>query len=379
MSAGRAWLAQTFANLTWRAFGMFCLVMVALAMSEPAAMVAVSSGGGITTVTLGILKPIAFLFLLYFPVLLAVIAVESRGPRHGRAHIAALIASVVVSQLFGATLWAAVTPWLYPDGYLKFWLGPLDTPIALLRYFGGHAVMALVVSLIATTLYLYLKRNAELAAAMHLESVERENIERNSAEARLQVMQAQIEPHFLFNTLASVRHLYETDRASGRAMLQHLSRYLTASLPKMRETASTLGRELALTTAYLNVQQIRMGPRLSFDCDVPERLHALIIPPMMLATLAENAVIHGLGPLPDGGSITISAGIRDGRLVVEVADNGHGLQETWGGGIGLANIRARLLSTYGTQAKLVLGAGPEGGVRAVIEFPLPALVEATAA
>jgi sensor histidine kinase YesM len=379
MNAWRAWLAQTFSGLTWQSFGRFCLVIVALSLSEPASMVSVTAGGGFVPITLGLLKPFAFTFLLYFPVLLAVVAVENRGPQQGRARIAALISAVVISQSVGATLWAAVIPWLYPDGYLTRWLGPLDTRIALLRYFGGHAVMALVVSLIATTLYLYLKRNAKLAATLHEESVQREDVERNSAEARLKVMQAQIEPHFLFNTLASVRHLYQTDRGSGRAMLQHLSRYLTASLPAMRESTSTLGREIALTTAYLNVQQIRMGPRLRFDCDVPEPLRALIIPPMMLATLAENAVIHGLGSLPQGGSIRISARISGNRLVVAVADNGRGLQETWGGGVGLANIRARLLSTYGDQAKLVLGAGPEGGVSAVIELPLPPLAELKAA
>jgi LytS/YehU family sensor histidine kinase len=193
------------------------------------------------------------------------------------------------------------------------------------------------------------------------------------------MMQAQIEPHFLFNTLASVRRLYQTDPGSGRAMLQHLSRYLTASLPIFRESRSTLGRELALATAYLSVQKIRMEARLAFDVDVPEGLRSAVVPPMMLATLVENAVNHGLSPLPDGGHIRISAHTGSGKLVVEVTDNGCGLQETWGVGVGLANIRARLQSAFGEEAELRLSERPEGGVTAAIELPLASPAVARAA
>jgi sensor histidine kinase YesM len=140
----------------------------------------------------------------------------------------------------------------------------------------------------------------------------------------------------------------------------------------MRESRSTLGRELALTTAYLNVQKMRMETRLDFGIDVPERLLAIVVPPMMLATLVENAVIHGLSPLPAGGRIEISAEEHAGKLLVRVTDNGRGLKDTWGAGVGLSNIRARLQSAFGNTACLRLAAGDERGVVATLEIPMTA-------
>ena len=237
----------------------------------------------------------------------------------------------------------------------------------------------MAVSALATALYFFVKRDAESAEALHQESIAQEKSERESAEARMQVMQAQIEPHFLFNTLASVRRLYQTDRTAGRSMLQHLSRYLTSSLPRMRESRPTIERELALAIAYLNVQKIRMESRLTFAVDVPRALRGLVVPPMMIATLVENAVIHGLSPVPEGGRIRISASADSGKLILGVEDDGHGLQETWGGGVGLANIRARLASEFGGGAQLHLAQRSDGGVMATIELPLEAASEARAA
>jgi LytS/YehU family sensor histidine kinase len=162
-------------------------------------------------------------------------------------------------------------------------------------------------------------------------------------------------------------------------MLRHLVSYLTASLPTLRAAHSTLGRELALATAYLNVQKIRMGARLGVEIDVPLALHEIEVPPMMLATLAENAIIHGLGPLPEGGRIRIVARAKDGRLTVQVADDGRGLQDAWGAGIGLANIRARLHSEFRDNANVTLASGPQRGVTATIDLPLPADMHALAA
>jgi LytS/YehU family sensor histidine kinase len=121
--------------------------------------------------------------------------------------------------------------------------------------------------------------------------------------------------------------------------------------------------------AYLNVQKIRMGARLAVDVDVPRALHALPVPPMMLSTLAENAVIHGVGPMPGGGKVTISARRAGERLVVAVSDDGRGFQSTWGAGVGLANIRARLESEFGAAAALELRPDGERGVTASISLP----------
>src|SRR5262249_29175260 len=143
-------------------------------------------------------------------------------------------------------------------------------------------------------------------------------------EARLQVLQAQIEPHFLFNTLANVRRLYQTEPVAAESMLQNLMRYLAVALPQMRAVASTLGREAALTEAYLNIHRTRMGRRLTFEIEIPESLLHAPVPPMMLLTLAENAIKHGLNPLPEGGFVRISANADDGRLRLQVADSGQG-------------------------------------------------------
>ena len=153
-------------------------------------------------------------------------------------------------------------------------------------------------------------------------------------------------------------------------MLDHLTRYLSAMLPRMRSVHSTLGQELALALAYLHVQQVRMGPRLTVATDVPESLEALAFPPMMLVTLVENAIRHGINPLPQGGEVRIAARLIDGELRLQVADTGRGLQESSGAGVGLANIRARLATLYGGGARLLLSQNPRQGVIATIELPV---------
>ena len=187
---------------------------------------------------------------------------------------------------------------------------------------------------------------------------------------RLRVLQAQVEPHFLFNTLSNVRRLYQTDATAGRAMLAQLSRYLRAALPRMRENETTLADEIDLVSAYLGVQKIRMGERLKTSIDAPTALLATRVPPMMLATLVENAVKHGVGPLAEGGAIRISAERSADALTLSVADNGRGLTAASGSGVGLANIRARLAALYGERAALRLEANSPRGVVATISIPV---------
>jgi LytS/YehU family sensor histidine kinase len=189
------------------------------------------------------------------------------------------------------------------------------------------------------------------------------------AEARLQALQAQVEPHFLFNTLAHVKWLYRRDADSGRRMLDRLVDYLHGALPQVRQTTTTLEQELQLAQAYLDIQQLRIGGRLAFTIDVPEEIAQLRFPPLMLLTLVENSIKHGIAPQTDGGTIGIRAQADENKLRIEVRDTGAGLREAKGTGLGLANVRARLAALFGAGARLVIEPNLPHGVVAAIEIP----------
>ncbi len=188
--------------------------------------------------------------------------------------------------------------------------------------------------------------------------------------ARLQLLRAQIEPHFLFNTLATVRTLMRIDRAAAADMIDDLMRYLAEALPKLRQDESSLAEELRLIKSYLRIHQIRMGSRLTFELSVPEQLGAERIPSMMLLTLVENALKHGINPTVEGGSIHVSARRDTAALVLKVADSGAGMVATQGYGMGLANIRRRLTLLYGDDAELTLAAASAHGAVATVSIPL---------
>jgi LytS/YehU family sensor histidine kinase len=211
--------------------------------------------------------------------------------------------------------------------------------------------------------------------ALHETRINRLALDRQMTEAHLQALQAQIEPHFLFNTLANIRRLYQVDAAQGKRMIHDLSSYLHAALPQMREAGSTLRRELAMAQAYLNLLKVRMGGRLKVEINVPVELLDASLPPMMLPTLVENAIKHGLNPLPQGGTVSISAARDREKLKIDIADTGAGFQKASGSGVGLANTRARLATLYGAEARLTLHANSGGGVTATIELPLCILAD----
>ncbi len=188
-------------------------------------------------------------------------------------------------------------------------------------------------------------------------------------EAKLSALQAQVEPHFLYNTLASVQALTEVDPSRANAMTGHLIQYLRNALPKMRESSSTVGQEMELVRAYLNILQMRMGKRLAFEIDVPPELMEAPFPPLMLPSLVENAIKHGLEPQREGGTVRISAEAEGNRLRVSVADTGRGFSETVGSGVGLTNIRERLAALYGDSGKLTLEANQPQGVVATLDVP----------
>jgi LytS/YehU family sensor histidine kinase len=155
----------------------------------------------------------------------------------------------------------------------------------------------------------------------------------------------------------------------AKALIHDLAAYLEIALPQIRDMRPTLERELGLAEAYLRVLKVRMGERLRVVIDVPAELRAATVPPMMLLTLVENAVKHGLGSLPQGGTIAIRAEHSDKRLRVAVIDDGIGFPKGFGAGVGLSNTRARLTALYGAEGRLVLDANPSGGVIAAIELP----------
>jgi hypothetical protein len=188
-------------------------------------------------------------------------------------------------------------------------------------------------------------------------------------EAKLSALQAQVEPHFLYNTLASVQALTEVDPAKAHEMTGHLIQYLRNALPKMRESVSTVGQEVELARAYLNILQMRMGRRLDFAIDVPAEVMEMPFPPLMLPSLVENAIKHGLEPQREGGMVRIGASAAGGRLRLVVTDTGRGFSDAPGAGVGLANIRERLAALYGDAGRLTLEANEPHGVVATIEVP----------
>jgi LytS/YehU family sensor histidine kinase len=224
---------------------------------------------------------------------------------------------------------------------------------------------------------------AEAKAAQATETAESESLKRQVAEARMAALQAQVEPHFLFNTLASIDHLIETDPPRASVMQKNLITYLRATLHKMREGATTLGREADLITAYLEILKVRMEDRLGVRVDVPQGLRSAAFPPMMLQSLVENAIKHGLEPCPDAATLTVSADIVDGALRVRVADTGVGYDPinsgTRGTGLGLANIRERLEMMYGQSARLDISSQQPRGTVVTITLPYAARVAGPAA
>jgi signal transduction histidine kinase len=200
-----------------------------------------------------------------------------------------------------------------------------------------------------------------------LRAVKREQeLERAALQARLTALQAQVEPHFLFNTLANLKYLVRTDADTAQRMLDHLVGYLQNALPDMRSASSTLDRELALARNYLSIMQIRMGQRLRFRIDAEDAALSRALPPAMLISLVENAVKHGLERASRPGEIIISATLRGSELRVQVCDDGVGLTEQMGQGFGLANIHERLQLLYGERASLSVAASEQGGVRATL-------------
>ncbi|MBP6898825.1 MAG: sensor histidine kinase [Burkholderiaceae bacterium] len=250
--------------------------------------------------------------------------------------------------------------------------------VSLGEYLPSLAFLWIIASLVIKITY---KRQiqAEAQAAQAVETAEAESLRRQVVEARMAAMQAQIEPHFLFNTLASIDHLIEVDPQRASQMQKNLIALLRASMPTMRETGRMdgngsgrdLGRELAVIRPYLEILKVRMEERLTTAIDVPDGLLSAEFPAMMVQTLVENAIKHGLEPKPEGGHLSVKAEIVHGKLAITVADTGLGFGRaaTAGTGVGLANIRERLQLLYGARGSLTITENPGGGTRVTISVP----------
>jgi len=201
------------------------------------------------------------------------------------------------------------------------------------------------------------------------EKIKRLTIEKKVVETNLRLLQAQIEPHFLFNTLSNILSLLDTDVDRGKVMINDLISYLRISLYKTREDMATIGQEMEMTRAYLNIFKIRMGERLSYAIDIPESLRGIPFPPMLIQPLVENAIQHGLEPRIEGGGIRIAASAMPGKLRIDVADSGLGFHEGSHWGVGLTNIKERLDTLYDGKARLVLEENSPNGLLASIEVP----------
>jgi signal transduction histidine kinase len=254
---------------------------------------------------------------------------------------------------------------------------------------GSVLIVILFAYLTAAKIVVKKVAQADAKVRSAVDAAEREAMERQLVQARLQVLQAQVEPHFLFNTLSAVDYLIETEPPRASRMQKALITYLRGALPQMRQESSTLGRELRLIKSYLELIKMRIEDRLEVEIAVPEGLESAQFPPMMLQSLIENAIKHGIEPKPEGGKVRVAAGVHNAQLWVEVSDTGVGVPDgdlldgpTSGTGIGLQNIRERLAVLYPGKSRIMLKSDPATGTLVRISVPYqvgPDVVAADAA
>ncbi|HUP96606.1 MAG TPA: sensor histidine kinase [Usitatibacter sp.] len=238
------------------------------------------------------------------------------------------------------------------------------------RWIGVMGLSSGLISLILALVFFSREREARTEAALERERLRAGRIERDAALSELRALQAQIEPHFLFNTLANVASLIEPDPATARRMLESFIRFLRASLAATRQQTTTLGDEGALIAAYLQVLQVRMGARLRYRIEIDPAIAGFELAPMLLQPVVENAIRHGLEPKVEGGEVVFRARRAGADVVIEVADTGVGFQPTTRGGVGLANLRDRLRLLYGDRATLRIAENTPPGT--VVSVSLPA-------
>jgi signal transduction histidine kinase len=289
--------------------------------------------------------------------------VWGKAGRPGKlAFFSVALAAVALAQFGGTMLASALLGMETPR------LGKLVSGAS-----NGMLLFTLIMTAAATLFVHNRERLLRAEAAAAEEKARGEAVARQALQAQLQLLQAQIEPHMLFNTLANLQGMIALDPERAQSMLDQLIQYLRASLSSSRAQATTLAQEFTLMEAYLGLMSVRMGARLGYTMELPASLRAAHMPPMMLQPLVENAIAHGLEPKVDGGHVTVSAALAGGMLVVSVADTGLGLDAPTaksGTHLGVANTRERLLALFGAQASLALEPNLPQGAVARLTLPI---------
>jgi sensor histidine kinase YesM len=251
---------------------------------------------------------------------------------------------------------------------LAFWLtgkGSWGHPYVL-----QSVLIALFFGILASITFVLFERIELLDMEVKQRQLNQIESDKRQMEAQLKMLQAQIEPHFLFNTLANVSSLIDVDPMLAKQLLERLNDWLRIALVRARSDSATLGDELDMLENYLQIMKIRFGERLRWNMNVPEDTRLSSFPPMLLQPLVENAVRHGIEPKLGGGEINIRARIENSALSIEVSDSGVGMVGTANGeGTGLANVRARLATLFGATGNLTLRSNEQGGATAILELP----------
>ena len=282
-------------------------------------------------------------------------AVRKKGiVMRGAANIAALIVGAFGGTAIGASVIS------FPEDVLSV------TNTFLWKIVGISLLFGIII------IYFFHSRE-KLSATVQMaqeERIKRLSSEKLALEANLKRLQAQVEPHFLFNTLSNIVSLMDTDPSKAKSMQMDLIRYLRTALGRAREKETTLGQEVDLIRAYLDIFKIRMGERLHYTIEIPKGLNDTPLAPMLLQPIVENALLHGLEPKIEGGHIHIRAERRSDTIRIEISDTGNGLVFHQQPGVGLANVRERLNQLYGSRGMLMLEENQPCGVVAAIEMPL---------
>ena len=319
---------------------------------------------------------------------LATFAVVAVGPvaatliRHRRWPMPVERLLVVLAVLAGLWLGFAMRGWVraYHNDLMQSyagrsmdvgWIGRTMSGLLGASVDASAAIVVVAGGGLAAIFYLGERRRIAQYHARH--QLELLRAERDAADMRLAVLQAQVEPHFLFNTLASLRSLIATEPGRATQTVDALCNYLRATLPRLRGAGigdTSLGEQIQLCTLYLELIRVRMAGRLEVRVEASEAARALPFPPLILLTLVENAVTHGIEPKPGPGTIAIVATLDGNLLTVGVEDDGVGLAPGMIAGLGLTNVRAQLASLFGERASLDIESRPEGGVRARIRIAL---------